>query len=204
MAERDRFEKSFGAGWLSAFRWSRDGTAPLLEIGDRLVKSLAKDLRTESGIPRLGDFLTVIENSSPASLLDCFEALDRIVRAENGHRHTKIAETVGKSLITQLSLNPALDKSEMASLFVEGVCEAIVENRFFGKAEAPLLTEGKFSNYNEFRQWQEKLEQSIKPDLKKVAERLLLHPNADGLRAPPRRAQKKATSDLLRENLLAD
>ena len=204
MAERDRFEKGLGAGWLSAFRWSRDGTASTEEIANRLVKTLAKDLRTESGIPRLEDFLAILENSSPASLLDCFDALDRIVLAESGHRHVRIASDVGKSLLAQLPPHPSEATTDISRLFVERVCVAIIENRFFGKAEVPLLAEDKFSSYNEFRQWQEQVEQLIQPDLKKIAGRLLLHPDADGLRAPPHKVQKKTTSDLLKENLLAD
>ena len=204
MAERDRFEKRFGAGWLGAFRWSRDGTAPIEEIANRLVKTLAEDLRTQSGVPRLGDFLTIMENSSPASLLNCFDALDRIVRAENGHRHVTIAADVAKTLLAQLPPHPSLPTTDFSSLFVERVCGAIIENRFFGKAEVPLVVEGKLSSYNEFRQWQGRLEQLMQPDLKRIANRLLLHPDADGLRAPPHRVQKKTTSELLKENLLAD
>lgn len=204
MAERDRFEKGFGAGWLGAFRWARDGTAPIEEIADRLVKTLAKDLRTQNGIPRLGDFLTIIENSSPATFLDCFDALERIVRAESGHRHVKIAAEVGKALLVQMPAHPPKAATDISAQFTEEVCRAIIENRFFGKAGVPLRVEGKFSNYNESRQWQERLEQLMQPDLKKIADRLILQPDADGLRAPPRRGLKKTTSELLNENLLAD
>ena len=202
MAELDRFEKVFRAGWRSAFQWIQDGTATTEEIGDRLVKTLAKNLRTESGVPRLSDMVTIIENSNPAALMECFDAFDQIVRDENGHRHAKIAADVGKSLLTQLSLDPAQLTTDIPELFVERVCGAIVENRFFGKAEVPLVAGGKFSSYNEFRHWQEQLEQLIEPNLKRIADKLLRNPDADGLRAPPRMAQKKSTSELLRENLL--
>lgn len=204
MAERDRFEKGLGAGWLSAFRWSRDGTAPIEEIADKLVKTLARNLRTESGVPSFGDFLTVIENSSPESLLDCFNALDRIVHAENGHRHVKIAAEVGKVFLAQMPTHHSQSAIGIGNLFTEEVCRAIIDNRFFGKAEVPLLLEGKFSNYNEFRQWQRQIEQLMQSDLRKIAEKLLRHPDAKGLRAPRRRVQKKSTSELLQENLLAD
>ena len=204
MAERDRFEQGLGAGWLSAFRWSRDETAPIEEIADKLVKTLARDLRTESGVPRWGDLLAIIQSSSPTSLLNCYDALDRIALAENGHRHVKIAADVAKSILAQMPPHSSQATTDISSLFAERVCAAIIENRFFGKAEAPLLMEGKFSSYNEFRQWQRRIEQLMQSDLSRIAENLLLHPNAYGLRAPRRKVRKRTTSELLRENLLAE
>ena len=45
MVERDRFEKQFGAGWRSAYRYAREGQVSLGEIADKLVGSLARTLR---------------------------------------------------------------------------------------------------------------------------------------------------------------
>ena len=134
MPEGDRFERAFRAGWRSAYQYTRDGRASPEEIGDKLVKSLAKNLREASGVPGSTDMTQLIIYSSQETLLDSYEALDELVREHNGHRHTKIAADVAKSLVIQsLSGTAGLDE-DISSQFGKRVCDAIIDNGFFAKA----------------------------------------------------------------------
>ena len=101
MPEGDRFERSFRAGWRSAYRYTRDGNTSSEEIVDKLVESLAKNLRGAGGVPGFSEMTQLITDCGQETLLGSYEALDRIVRENNGHIHTKIAADVAKSLMIQ-------------------------------------------------------------------------------------------------------
>ena len=91
MPEGDRFERSFRAGWRSAYNYTRGGGASLEEIGDKLIQTLAKKLREADGVPGLPEMMQIVTDSNPQSLLHQFRDLDRIVREHNGHIHIRIA-----------------------------------------------------------------------------------------------------------------
>ena len=203
MPEGERFERSFRAGWRSAYQYTRDGKASPEEIADKLIKSLAKDLREADGVLGFPDMTQLIIDSDQEALLDSYEALDEIVRQHNGHRHTKIAAEVAKSFIVQsLSETVGLD-GDISIQFAERVCDAIVDSGFFAKAGTRLVEEGRFSNLQEFREWQGKIERLIGPSVAKIAEQLVQRPDGEGLRAPPGLTRKKTTGELLEENLLS-
>ena len=197
MPEGDRFERAFRAGWRSAYQLARDGKASPEEITDKLVKSLTKNLREANGVPGFPEITQAIADCVPEAILASYEALDRLVREHNGHRHAKIAADVAKSLIVQsLSGTVGID-GDISSQFAERVCEAIIDNSFFAKAGTRLVEEGRFSDLQEFREWQGKMERMIEPSVAKIAEQLVQRPDAKGLRAPNRMSKKKTTSDLL-------
>ena len=202
MPEGDRFERSFRAGWRSAYNYTRGGGPPLEEIGDKLSKTLARKLREADGVPGLPEMMQIVTGSNPESLLHQFGAIDRLVREQNGHIHTKVAAEVAKSFAVQSpSMGTGLG-GDVPRQFAQGVCEAIMENGFFAKAGTQLIAEGKFSNLQEFREWQGRVERTMSPSIAKVADQLIQRPNAKGIRAPNRMSKKKATSEILRENLL--
>ena len=89
MAELDRFEKTFTAGWRAAYNYARGGAASDSEISDKLIKSLTRTLREHGGIPGLKEMGGVVANGLGASLDASFTALDGIVRDHDGHRHAK-------------------------------------------------------------------------------------------------------------------
>ena len=91
---------------------------------------------------------------------------------------------------------------DLSNQFAERVCDAVIDNGFFAKAGTSLVEEGRFSNLQEFREWQGKIEGMIEPSVVKIAEQLVQRPDAKGLRAPNRMSRKKTTSELLGENLL--
>jgi len=64
MAEGDRFERAFGAGWRSAYRRAREGIAPPAEVADKLVTALAKMLRERGGVPGFRDLEEVVGNAA--------------------------------------------------------------------------------------------------------------------------------------------
>ena len=200
MPEGDRFERAFRAGWRGAYQHTRDGKASPEETADKLVKTLAENMRKANGVPGLPEMTRSIADCSPETLLASYEALDRIVREHNGHRHTKIAADVAKSFMAQFLSGT---DGDISSQFAERVCEAVIDNGFFAKAGTRLVAEGRFSNLQEFREWQGKIDGMVKPSVAKIAEQLVQRPDAKGLRAPNRKSKKKTTSDLLGENLLS-
>ena len=185
MAERDRFEKRFGAGWLSAYRYGREGMASIEEICDKLIQSLAKTLREQHGIPNFEDLAHVISHSDPSGLLDAFAALDEIVRNNEGHRHCKIAADVAKSLIVQQPATTEGQESQaLRREFAQGICAALIEHYYFAKARQPLLCEGKFVSLDEARKWQSFVEKTMHSSLTRLADKLVNSPTAQALKPP--------------------
>ena len=64
------------------------------------------------------------------------------------------------------------------------------------------MAEGKFANYEEVTKWQGQLEELLRPQVSRIAEKLAKNPEGTGLRAPKRLTKKERTSDLLGENIL--
>ena len=174
MPDLDRFEKRFTAGWRDAFNYVREGIASDSQISDKLMKSLAQDLRKFKGIPGLHEILAVVKNGSGASLDESFVALDRIVRDHNGHRHAKVvAGTAQSTIVSQKATN-----TEDASLntdqlqFVSQSLNAIVAHKFFGNARQYLIEEGNWPDQRA-ADWQHRLENVSLPAIKGIASQLL-------------------------------
>ena len=137
-------------------------------------------------------------------LMAAFGALDGLAEGEEGHRHTKIAAEVAKSLIVQSeAAGWMVEASEVRSRFAEASCSALVERNFFAKARQPLLAEGRFGSLEDSARWQGAVEEILRPQLARIAARLVEKPDASGLRAPNRLTRKERTGDLLAENLLS-
>ena len=203
MVERDRFEKQFGAGWRSAYRYAREGNVPLEGICDKLVSALSKTLRKDGGIPAFDEMAHILTHGRSLGLMAAFGALDDLAERENGHRHTKIAADVAKSLIVQLeAAGWGVEASEISGRFAEVSCSALVERNYFAKARQPLLAEGRFDSYEQMTSWQSRVEEILRPQLSKIAAKLGKKPDGKGLRAPNRLTKKERTRDLLAENLL--
>ncbi len=198
MPEQDRFEKALRAGWRTAYQYVTDGTASPEEIDDKLVQSLARELREKNGVPGFQAIEHIVAASSAAPVTECFSVLDDIVRDQEGHRHTKIAAKVAKSLLAQ-----EFAGGDVAHRFSEDVCSALVEHYFFARARPRLVTEGKFVDHEEVRRWQAQVENAMQPAIQKIAAQLVGDPDAKGLRTPRRAARKVSTSDLLTENLVS-
>ena len=202
MPEGDRFERSFRAGWRSAYNYVKDGGASTEEVGDKLAKTLVKKLRDTGGLPQLPDMTQIISDSNPEAVLRQFDALDRLVRLQNGQIHTKIAAEVAKSITVQSTSRGFGLDGDIARQFAQGICQAVVENGFFAKAGSRLVEEGRFSNLQQFREWQGGVERTMGPSIAKIADQLMEKPDAKALRAPNRMSKKKTTSEILVENLL--
>ena len=203
MAELDRFEKSFSAGWRAAYNYARGGTASDSEVSDKLMKSLAKTLREQQGVPGLREMSEVIASGLGSPLDEPFAALDRIVRDHHGHRHTKVAAEAAKFiLVSQGSLTGSGAASDIAEQFAVRTCESIIEHKFFGNARQHLVTEGKLPGHGEAYDWQHRLERLNQPALERIAGQLLESPSAERLRAPRRTVPVESTSTLLHQDLL--
>ena len=62
MPDLDRFERTFKVGgWRGAYRRAREAVASTEEVGDKLVKALAKTLRTNMGVPKLPAIADIVE-----------------------------------------------------------------------------------------------------------------------------------------------
>ena len=203
MVERDRFEKQFGAGWRSAYRYAREGNVPLEDICAKLVSALSKTLREDGGSPAFDEMVSILTEGRGLDLMAAFGALDDLAEGENGHRHTKIAAEVAKSLIIQWeAVGWNVEASEIPGQFAEALCSALVERNYFAKARQPLLAEGRFDSYEQMTSWQSRVEEILRPQLSKIAAKLGKKPDGKGLRAPNRLTKKERTRDLLAENLL--
>lgn len=203
MPEKDRFERSLGAGWCAAFQYIKNGNASSDEIDDKLVKTLAKCLRQNDGVPGIRAAMEVLVISQEHVLPEKFEALDDIARGHAGHRHTKIAVNVAKSILVQLSYSGGtLEPMNLAHRLAEDSCRALVRHYFFDKVSQRLIAEGSFANYEEFRHWQEKVEKSIQPRIQKVAYQLIGDSPASKIRVPRSVAPKMSIADLLAEDLI--
>ena len=202
MVERDRFEKQFGAGWLSAYRYAREGQVSLGGIADKLVASLARTLREHGGIPAFDDIARIVTQGRELGVISAFGTLDDLAELQGGHRHTRIAAEVGKSLIVQWEAGGwNVETAEIPARLAEASCSALIERYYFAKARQPLLAEGKFGSYDEVARWQGQIEQVLRPQLSKLAAKLENTPDGTGLRAPSRLTKKERTSDLLAESI---
>ena len=120
MPDQDRFERTFKVGgWRGAYRRAREAVTSTEEVGDKLVKALAKTLRDNGGVPGLPEMAEIVKSSNGTSLHGRFNALDAIVRAQNSHRHTESLLTLrrlsscNRKWLTVVSL-PALQLAVLA------------------------------------------------------------------------------------------
>ena len=208
MAENDRFEKSFRPRWRKAYRLLlMPGIAPS-EIVDALMTPFVRTLREEDvpGRPEMGQILnehvqrstTIADPIAQASkLVEVFDRLDNLVRDLEGHRHSKIAAEVAKSMIVEN------DRALPVGKFEERIWTALLEHYFFAIARANLVSEGVFANQIEAMDAQHRVEQELQPQLMKLTERYLNVTDIKSLKTPNRLTPSKPTSDLLEEDLLA-
>lgn len=210
MPELDRFERIFQPGWRSAYQHAREGKASVEEIGDKLVKTLAKTLRSSEGVPGLPAMAGIVAAGDGVSILEQFNALDDIVR-DRVHRHSivrdrghsKVAAEVAKSFLVQQDASAGAPSYEDAVRQLNsGVCVALVGHYFFANARQHLVAEGKIVDHGEAREWQAQIERVIQPPIEKIATQLVQRPDAKGLRAPRSMVRKKSTNSLLEEELL--
>ena len=202
MPELDRFERTFQPGWRSAYQHAREGKASVEEIGDKLVKTLAKTLRSSEGVPGLPAMAGIVAAGDGVSILEQFNALDDIVR-DRVHRHSKVAAEVAKSFLVQQDASAGAPSYEDAVRQLNsGVCVALVGHYFFANARQHLVAEGKIVDHGEAREWQAQIERVIQPAIEKIATQLVQRPDAKGLRAPRSMVRKESTSSLLEEELL--
>ena len=218
MAEGDRFERAFRSGWLGAYRLARNGAAPTAEVADKVVTALTKTLREWGGVPGFGEMVEAVGSAAwrltlqPSSvgegdaiLIESFTALDRIVREEDGHRHTKVAVDVAKSLLVQQGA-PTNGHGiwPITTHFAEDTCKALVEHYYFATARQNLVAEGKVKDHKGAMHWQYSLEGVMRPALRQIAEKVAKDPHCEALRAPNRTVKPQSTSELLGEGLVSN
>ena len=194
MAENDRFEKSLGAGWRTAAHYVENENASLEEICDKLVQSLVDSLRKFNGVPDFQAIAVVLKAPMGPSSLDSFCTLEDIVRDRDGHRHTKIAANVAKSLLAGEKKSESKDN---AHCLAEDVCSALVRHYFFARVCPRMTAKERFSNHKEFLDWQIGIEHSIRPRIEIIAAQLVKNPDARNMKAPRKTTKKVPTSELL-------
>ena len=208
MAENDRFEKSFKPGSVKPYRLLLLPDVADTEVIDALITPFARTLR-EEGIPGLKEMshsinealwrlkLSTDPNLQANALIEVFDRLDDTVRSLEGHRHTKIAAETAKSMIIED------DGGVPAGTFEERACSAIFEHYFFAIARANLVAEGMVATQIEAIKRQRRVEHELRPQLKKLAEKLLRVTDVKTLRAPNKLTPTKRTRSLLNEDLAA-
>ena len=207
MAENDRFERSYSAGWRKAYIRTRQDVGLISETSDILTKALPKNLRELNGVPGFHEIRHVIDdvmwqrvmgadqNEGATALLNAFDRLDEIIRENGGHRHTKLAVDAAVAMIASGDL-AGFDGS-----FAEKICENIVNHRFFANAINHLVTEGRFDDFEQADKWRRDIMRILQPQIKKIAKQLEQKPDGKGIRAPNRQTPTESTQSLLEENL---
>ena len=217
MPEGDRFERAFRAGWRSSYQLARED-APVEEVADKLIASLAKSLRDQRGVPGLLNMKRLIEETNRQLVLDSgsegmqavalvefCDALDKIQRESDGHRHTKVAADVGKSIFARQNVATTNGlPSRVARQFAEEVCLALVRHYFFARARQSLISERILKSHEEATEWVDRVERIILPAIEKIGDQLASDYEAKSLRAPRRLVKKQSTSDLLNDNLVSN
>lgn len=200
MAENDRFENSLYAGWRTVAQYVENDSASPEEVNDKLVESLVNCLRKHDGIPDFHVMTCFLSAPSRQTSLDVFVALDDIVKAQRGHRHTKVAARVAMSILAQkLVAGETLEPQNLERRLAEDVCLAHVRHYFFARIRQRMIAKGKFSDNSEFHKWQIGVERSIQPRVGRLAVQLAENPDAVNLRTPKRTATKVPSSVLPEE-----
>lgn len=217
MPEGDRFERAFRAGWRSAYRLARED-ASAEDVADKLIASLAKSLRDQLGVPGLPNMQRLIQKTNRQLVLDSgsegmqavalaefFNAMDRIQRESEGHRHTKVAADVGKSIFARENFTKTNGlPGRVVRQFAEGVCLALVRHYFFARARQNLISERILKSHQQATEWQNKVERIMLPAIEKIGDQLASDNEARSLRAPRRLVKKQSTRDLLNDNLVSN
>ena len=208
MAENDRFERSYRAGWRKAYTRARQDVGLISETSDILTKALAKNLRDWSGVPGFHEISQIIDegtwhrvmnadqNEGASALLNASDRLENIVRYHGGHRHTRLAAAAAISMIATGDL-AGFDGS-----FSERICQNIVNHRFFANAVNHLVSEGKFADFEQADKWRQNIMRTLQPHIGKIAKQLEHKPNGKGIKAPNRQTPTVSTHSLLEENLV--
>lgn len=208
MAENDRFEKSFKPRWRKAYRLLLNPEVAPSEVVDALMTPLTRTLR-EDDVPGRVEMRQILNDyvrrsqaitdpvAQAAKLVEVFDSLDTLVRNLEGHRNSKIAAEVAKSMIVEN------DRTVPAGGFEERICSALLEHYFFAIARANMVSEGVAANQIEAMNAQISVEQKLRPQLMKLAERYVNVTDIRSLRAPNRLTPKTLTRDLLEDDLLA-
>ena len=203
MPEKDRFEKNLRAGWNTIYQYVLNDNATPDEVNDKIAKSLTRELRENGGVPSLQAMMDVIVAPPGPSLLESFDAIDAIVKSESGHRHTKVAARVAKSLLARkLASGGTLEPQDIAHSFAVKVCFALVKHYLFARVCPKLIARDRFADHEEASRWRNQVEKDIQPTIGKIAVKLLRNADAKGLRAPKRTATKLPTSDIMAEVLV--
>ncbi|MCY3904384.1 MAG: hypothetical protein OXF76_14560 [Caldilineaceae bacterium] len=202
MAENDRFETSLGAGWRTAAQYVENENVSPEEVDDKLLEALGKCLRRNNGIPGFQELTLVLNEQAGLSSIGMFAELDEIVRSQLGHRHTKVAARVTMSMLAlKHVVGGTMEPMNLGYRLAENVCLALLRHYFFARVQHRMIAKGKFSDHNEFFEWQSGVENSIQPGVSKIAAQLLENPYAADLRAPRKSSKKVPTSVLLKEVL---
>jgi hypothetical protein len=215
MPDEDRFQRSIPSAWRKVFRLSKGGIASEAELGDACSTALAHSLRQGGGCPGLQEIGNVLQDFargwenlpmlSPAggsTLIEGFEALRQIERAQGGHRTTKVAVRAARTILVQLcrQADPHISEAQLGQLLSERTCIELVDHHFFGRARAYLVGE-RFSTPGEAKAWEQAVKKAMTIAIQKLANRLWQDPSAARLRAPKRTVARRSTQDLLNDPL---
>jgi hypothetical protein len=216
MPDQDRFEKSFVSTWRKVLRLSKGGIASEAELGDACSTALAQSLHQSGGCPGLHEMANVlrgfIRNQEDLPLLSAtgcstrikaFEALRQIEREQGGHRTTKVAARVARSILVQVSKQnaPHVSEAQLGQMLSEETCFGLVDHHFFGRARAHLVGE-RFSTFHEARVWEQAVKKTMSIGIQKLAASLWQEPSAARLWAPKRSVARRSTRDLLNDPLM--
>jgi hypothetical protein len=154
------------------------------------------------GFVRGREDLPLLSPAGGSTRTKAFEALRQIEREQGGHRTTKVAARVARSILVQVSKQnaPHVSEAQLGQMLSEETCIGLVDHHFFGRARAYLVGE-RFPTFHEARAWEQAVIKAMSIGIQKLAARLWQDPSAAHLRAPKRSMARQPTRDLLNDPL---
>ena len=121
-----------------------------------------------------------------------------------GHRHTRIAAGVAKSMLTRQDSGDVLGTARsIVKQFATRTCRSLLGHYFFAIARGNLIEEGVLANHSDAYRWQERVFDPLDTRIDQIGDKLSDNPDAKGLRAPDRTVPRQSTEHLLKDNLLS-
>ena len=198
MPDNDLVPRLLARPWRRPFQAALDG-GPVAEVGDEIRAATAAALRDGDGCPGLEQ---LVYAARYAAVFGDLPSWDRAYREFlNRNNRTVLAQTMAREAEHLL----ASDRDGLIASSDEDACRQVaegglrrwVDERMWGRVRDLML--GHYGTYDAARRFE--LAANDHASLPELADRLLKHPEAAGLRAPDRKVRPRETASLLYEDL---
>jgi hypothetical protein len=194
MPDGDVISRGVRFAWRASYEGVRGGDSVAVVAG-RLTKSVALVLRRSGGLPDLvaaGILVGRVQSGevTPETGLDMARSLGR----GPGIGAMPLLEATQRCLLR--------DPTDVEPIFAiaEEVLHVIVDAEFLGRLSPDLVGE-RFDGVAEAAEYIADCHSALQAPFRDMARKLVLHPDAQGLRAAPVRRRRRSTLELLSQSL---